>query len=69
MQQIFALDYVVVKKQIVFSSRGGFLTNAMYHHREAILFFFCFFFQFVWFASVIFMIWRLQFTFVSGNYV
>ena len=60
MQQIFALDYVVVKKQIVFSSRGGFLTNAMYHHREAILFCFVLFFQFVWIATVLCMIWRLD---------
>ena len=27
---------MVVKTQNVFSSQGGFLTNAMYHHRETI---------------------------------
>ena len=29
------LDSVVVKKKL-FSLHGGFLTNAMYHHRETI---------------------------------
>ena len=33
--QIFALDYVV-KAQNMLSSRGGFLTIAMYHHRKTI---------------------------------
>ena len=32
--QIFALDSAVVEAQKLFSSHGGFLTNAMYHHRE-----------------------------------
>ena len=31
------LDSVVVKTQILFISRGGFLTYAMQHHRETIL--------------------------------
>ena len=31
---IFALDSAVVKSQNLFSSRGGFLPYAMYHHRE-----------------------------------
>ena len=34
--QIFALDSSVVKSQNLLSSRGGFLTIAMYHHRETI---------------------------------
>ena len=33
-RQIFALDSVVVNTQRLFSSREGFLTNAMHHHRE-----------------------------------
>ena len=33
--QIFALDFVI-KTQKMFSSHGGFLTIAMYHHRETI---------------------------------
>ena len=32
--QIFALDYVFVNVQNLLSSDGGFLTNAMHHHRE-----------------------------------
>ena len=32
--QIFALDSAVVEVQEMFSSHGGHLTNAMYHHRE-----------------------------------
>ena len=35
-RQIFALDSVVIKTQSFFSSHGGFLTNAMYHHSETI---------------------------------
>ena len=34
--QIFALDSVVVKHTKMFSSHGGFLTIALYHHRETI---------------------------------
>ena len=34
--QILAQDSVVVKTFNFFSSHGGFLTYAMYHHREAI---------------------------------
>ena len=30
--QIFALDSAVVEIQEMFSSHGGHLTNAMYHH-------------------------------------
>ena len=30
--QIFALDSAVVELQEMFSSHGGHLTNAMYHH-------------------------------------
>ena len=32
--QIFALDSVVVEVQEMFSTHGGHLTNAMYHHGE-----------------------------------
>ena len=32
--QIFALDSAVVEVQEMFSSHGGHLTNAMYHHEE-----------------------------------
>ena len=32
--QIFALDSAVVEVQEMFSSHGGHLTNAMYHHGE-----------------------------------
>ena len=32
-RQIFALDAVVIKTKL-FSSHGGFLTNAVYHRRE-----------------------------------
>ena len=32
--QIFALDSAVVEVQEMFSSHGGYLTNAMYHHGE-----------------------------------
>ena len=32
--KIFAQDSAVVKIQNYFSSHGGFLTYAMYHHRE-----------------------------------
>ena len=34
--QIFALDSAVVEAQKMLSSREGFLTIAMYHHRETI---------------------------------
>ena len=34
--QIFALDSAVVEVQEMFSSHGGHLTNAMYHHGEAL---------------------------------
>ena len=34
--KIFALNSVVVKTKKLLSSRGGFLTNAMYHLRVAI---------------------------------
>ena len=35
-RQIFALDYVfVVKTQKIFSSHGGFLTNAMHHQKQS----------------------------------
>ena len=34
--QIFALDSFVIETQKVFSSHGGSLTFAMYHHRETI---------------------------------
>ena len=33
--QILALDSVVVKSQILYSSHGGFLTYAMHHHDES----------------------------------
>ena len=33
--QIFALDSAVVEVQEMFSSHGGHLTNAMYHHGKA----------------------------------
>ena len=32
--QIFALDSAVVEVQEMFSSHGGHLTNAMYHHEK-----------------------------------
>ena len=35
-RQIFALDSVVAKAQKLFSSYGGFLTNAMHYHGETI---------------------------------
>ena len=35
--KIFALDSAVVEIQEMFSSHGGFLTNAMYHHGETLL--------------------------------
>ena len=34
--QIFALDSAVVERQEMFSSHGGHLTNAMYHHGETL---------------------------------
>ena len=34
--QIFALDSVFVNVQKLLISHGGFLTNAMYHHRDKI---------------------------------
>ena len=34
--QIFALDSTVVEAQKMLSSHGGFITIAMYHHRETI---------------------------------
>ena len=34
--QIFALDSVVVETQRLFSLHGGFLTIAIFHHRETI---------------------------------
>ena len=34
--QIFALDSAVVEVQEMFSSHGGHLTNAMYHHGETL---------------------------------
>ena len=34
--QIFALDFDVVEVQEMFSSHGGLLTNAMYHHGETL---------------------------------
>ena len=34
--QIFALDSAVVEAQEMFSSHGGHLTNAMYHHGETL---------------------------------
>ena len=34
--QIFALDSAVVEIQEMFSSHGGHLTNAMYHHGETL---------------------------------
>ena len=37
MHQIFALDSSVVEVQEMFSSHGGRLTNAMYHHGETLL--------------------------------
>ena len=33
-RKIFALDSFVDKHKNMFSSHGGFLTNAMHHHRE-----------------------------------
>ena len=33
-RQIFALDSAVVKTQKWLSSHGGFLLNAMHHHKE-----------------------------------
>ena len=35
--QIFALDSAVVEVQEMFSSHGGLLTNAMYHHGENLI--------------------------------
>ena len=35
--QIFALDSAVVEVQEMFSSHGGHLTNAMYHHGDTLL--------------------------------
>ena len=35
--QLFALDSAVVEVQEMFSSHGGFLTNAMYHHGETLI--------------------------------
>ena len=34
--QIFALDSAVVEVQEMFSSHGGHLTNAMYHHGKTL---------------------------------
>ena len=34
--QIFALNSAVVVEQEMFSSHGGLLTNAMYHHGETL---------------------------------
>ena len=34
--QIFAPDSAVVEVQEIFSSHGGHLTNAMYHHGETL---------------------------------
>ena len=34
--QIFALDSAAVEVQEMFSSHGGLLTNAMYHHGETL---------------------------------
>ena len=34
--QIFALDSAVVEVQEIFSSHGGHLTNAMYHHGDTL---------------------------------
>ena len=34
--QIFALDSAVVEVQEMFSSHGGHLPNAMYHHGETL---------------------------------
>ena len=34
--QIFTLDSAVVEVQEMFSSHGGHLTNAMYHHGETL---------------------------------
>ena len=36
-RKIFAIDSVIMKTQILFSSHGGFLTNAIHHHRETTL--------------------------------
>ena len=33
----FALDYVVVNTQKVFSLQGGFQTSAMHHHRKNLI--------------------------------
>ena len=35
--QIFILDSAAVEVQEMFSSHGGHLTNAMYHHGETLL--------------------------------
>ena len=35
--QTFALDSAVVEVQEMFSSHGGHLTNAMYHHGETLI--------------------------------
>ena len=35
--QIFALDSAVVEVQEMFSSHGGLLTNAMYHHGNTLI--------------------------------
>ena len=37
LDQNFALDSAVVEVQEMFSSHGGHLTNAMYHHGETLL--------------------------------
>ena len=34
--QTFALDSAVVEEQEMFSSHGGHLTNAIYHHGETL---------------------------------
>ena len=34
--KIFAIDSAVVEVQKMFSSHGGLLTNAMYHHGETL---------------------------------
>ena len=34
--QIFALDSAVVEVREMFSSHGGYLLNAMYHHGETL---------------------------------
>ena len=35
--EFFVLDSVIVKTPKTFSSHGGFINNAMYHHIETIL--------------------------------